>query len=66
LVIYVTTELRDGIRDAVKSVDEDMLRIVMARDCILIGRVPWKPHRAPMNRNLNVGRLFQSNSFSNM
>jgi hypothetical protein len=39
------------------------------QDCIQKGRVShhsWKPHRAPVNKNLNVGPLLWGNSFSNM
>jgi hypothetical protein len=49
VVLDVSPELRDRIRDVVMNVDEDRLR-----DCVQIGRVPhhpWKPHRTPVDKN---------------
>lgn len=61
-------ELRDRIRDAVMGIDEDICCHSVGWYCIQMGRVlrhRWKPHLwGPMNKNLNVGPLLWSSSFS--
>jgi hypothetical protein len=55
VVLDVSPELRDRIRDVVMNVDEDRLR-----DCVQIGRVPhhpWKPRRTPVDKNFDAGPL---------